>query len=704
MQQEYTATETLPRIPPEVLGDDIVDVKPLGHQGGISNLYSGHKVGLDTDVVIKGVRKVYHGKMDEKSDARILTALRHQYLPRVYDVKLASNGYHYTIMEMIHGCTLREYIRQHGAQDQRVVLKWTRQLCEVISYMHTRRPKGIIHCDLKPENVMITPEKDICVIDFNASLEVAPEEDGRDPIGATPGYAAPEQFNVPVSRFPPDHPLLRVVQAAQGCGSVSYRSDLYAIGALAYYMLTGYDPALWIDGVIPLTRYRIVLGDAFRAVIEKAMQPDPRARYGSAAAMLKALNNLPALDKRYRRWRRQVFAVAAIVSMGLALSIFTLFLGYRSLRVEQNGEYQAMIQQARQMRQDGQYDASTDLLLEAVAMRPNQVEAYLELGALLYQQGDYQQAVDLMDGVEFQAGGGISKAEFEEAQGQVAYILANCCYELEDYAKALTNYQLAVYFVPDETEYQCELAICYAKTGNQEMAQDMLTQLETTDCPAERLAMVRGEIDYAYGDYETAYDSLSQAAAALTDETAAARCYMQAARCCQQMGAGWLDSQIQLLETACSRLSAANTSILLQMLSEAYISKASQPNVDTVACYEQALHCLEQLLERGYTTFAIRQNQAVVLEYLNRFDQAEAVLTEMLADYPNDYRVPMRLALLYADQAGELTDDTARRALYAQAAASYEAAQQLYGTASAQDGEMLRLQETISQLQNAGWL
>ena len=337
-------------------------------------------------------------------------------------------------------------------------------------------------------------------------------------------------------------------------------------------------------------------------------------------------------------------------------------------------------------------------------MRPNQVEAYLELGALLYQQGDYQQAVDLMDGVEFQAGGGISKAEFEEAQGQVAYILANCCYELEDYAKALTNYQLAVYFVPDETEYQCELAICYAKTGNQEMAQDMLTQLETTDCPAERLAMVRGEIDYAYGGYETAYDSLSQAAAALTDETAAARCYMQAARCCQQMGAGWLDSQIQLLETACSRLSAANTSILLQMLSEAYISKASQPNVDTVACYEQALHCLEQLLERGYATFAIRQNQAVVLEYLNRFDQAEAVLTDMLADYPNDYRVPMRLALLYADQAGELTDDTARRALYAQAAASYEAAQQLYGTASAQDGEMLRLQETISQLQNAGWL
>lgn len=701
MQSPHT-TEVLDAIPAEVLGNDIVDVRPLSQQGGFSNLFCGHKVGLDTDVVIKRVRRVYHGRMNEKSEARILTSLRHQYLPRVYDVKSASDGFHYTIMEKIQGCTLREYVEAHGALDQKQTLKWTRQLCEVIDYMHRHKPKGVIHSDLKPENVMVTPANDICVIDFNASLEVE-KDTGQDAIGVTPGYAAPEQFNAPPERFSADDPLRKTVEAAQNYGKVTFRTDLYAIGALAYYMITGYDPNLWSEGVIPLSRYQIVLGDAFRTVIEKAMQPDPKARYASAAAMLKALNNLAAIDKRYLGWRRQVTAMTLVVGVGLAASVFTLLLGYRALRSEQNDAYLALVEQAERLQGETRYDESTDVLLQAVAMQPRRIEAYLALGSLLYREGEYQQAVDIMDDIEFQAGDALSTEEFKRSEGQVAYVLANCYYELEDYDQALTNYQLAVYFLPDQQEYQCALAICYAKTGNSQMAQDMLAQLESTDCPEELLSMVQGEIEYAYGSYEAAYEHLSRAADLAADTATASRCYIQAANCCRQLGAGWLDTQIELLQTAVSRLDAAANSVPLQMLSEAYISKAAQPNADPAACYEQALACLQQLLDRGYATFAIRQNQAVVLEYLDRFDEAQTVLNGMLTDFPYDYRVPMRLALLYADQAGEQSSDADRRALYAQAAAQYEAAAALYDS-NTQDGEMLRLSDLIAQLQAAGWL
>ena len=693
-------SEVLDVVPPEVLGD-IVDVHPLSQQGGFSNLFYGHKVGLDTDVVIKRVRRDYRGRMDEQSEARILISLRHQYLPRVYDFKRASDGYCYTVMEKIEGGTLREYVEARGALDQRQALRWTRQLCEVIDYMHRRRPRGIIHSDLKPENVMVTPEGDICVIDFNASLEAA-EEGGRDAIGLTPGYAAPEQFNVPLERFAPDHPRRRAAAAAQSYGKVTFRTDLYAIGALAYYMLTGYDPQLWVDGVIPLNRYQIVLGDAFRAVIEKAMTPDPRGRYPSAAAMLRALNNLTVLDKRYRSWRRQATAAALAVGVGLAMGVFTVFLGFRALQNERSGAYLTVVEQARSLQQQGSYDESADLLLQAVAMEPRRIEAYLELGSLLYREGEYQQAVDLLDGIEFQPGS-LSEHAFAEAEGQEAYLLANCYYELEDYDKALTNYQLAVYFIPDQPEYQCELAICYAKTNNQQMARDLLATLQQTDCPEELLARVQGEIDYANGDYETAYESLSRAAS-LSEGASAARCYIQAANCCPQLGTGWVGTEIQLLQTAVTRLDAANSSILLQMLAEAYISQGAQPGVDTAACYEQALACLQQLLDRGYATFAIRQNQAVVLEYLNRYAEAEEVLTAMLRDFPQDYRVPMRLALLYVDEASANDDDAARRVLYAQAAEQYAAADALYEAAAEQDSEMLRLQELMAQLQAAGWL
>ena len=113
---------------------------------------------------------------------------------------------------------------------------------------------------------------------------------------------------------------------------------------------------------------------------------------------------------------------------------------------------------------------------------------------------------------------------------------------------------------------------------------------------------------------------------------------------------------------------------------------------------------MQQLLDRGYATFAIRQNQAVVLEYLNRYAEAEEVLTAMLRDFPQDYRVPMRLALLYVDEASANDDDVARRVLYAQAAEQYAAADALYEAAAEQDSEMLRLQELMAQLQAAGWL
>ena len=186
-------------IPAEVLGQDLVDVRPLNQEGGFSSLFRAHKQGLDVDVVIKRVKSQFKGKMDEGSEARILTGLRHQYLPRIYDFKRASDGYCYTIMELVPGCTLREYVQAHGALDQKQTLAWTLQLCQVTEYMHGRSP-AIIHSDLKPENVMITPDGDICVIDFNASL-VAKEEE-MEAIGASSGYAAPEQYNFAPELFP----------------------------------------------------------------------------------------------------------------------------------------------------------------------------------------------------------------------------------------------------------------------------------------------------------------------------------------------------------------------------------------------------------------------------------------------------------------------------------------------------------------------
>lgn len=685
-------------IPPEVCLD-LVDIRPLNATGGFSNLFRAHKVGLDVDVVIKRVKKVYKGRMNETGEARIMTALRHQYLPRIYDLKAASDGYTYTIMELIEGCTLRDYVRARGCLDQKQVLKWTRQLCQVMDYMHTCKPKGIIHSDLKPENIMITPQGDICVIDFNASLEVREDGAELEAIGATAGYAAPEQYNLPLKRFPENHPMRGLVQAAQGIGKISCRTDIYAAGALAYYMLTGYDPRNWVDGVIPLDKYDIKLGYAFQQVIEKAMEVKPAARYKSAAAMLAALNNLTKIDSRYRGWVWQCRIAALIIGLGLAASTVCIVAGLRDMGVNRQESYLQLVREAQQLRSSGQFEQCKEALLDAIGIDEDRTEAYLELGAMLYQLGEYQQAIDLMEDVEYQQSTSMDAEEFLDAQGQISYVLGSCCYQLEQYAQALENFQMAAYFCPDEAEYQRELAVCYAKTGKQTQAEETLAQMKQLACTAADVALVEGEIQYAYGQYEQAYDNLVAAAEAAQDSALMGRSYLLAAKCCQQLGGEWVDTLIGMLEKASTRMGTDN-SLILQQLAEAYLSKSAQTGADSHSCYESALSCLQQLMDRGYTSFEIRKNAAVTLQYLDRFDEAEQILLPMLTDFPSDYRVNMQLALLCADREG--TKDTGSRD-YTAFGTYWQEAQRLYKNAAVQDSEMLRLEQIAQQLHDLGW-
>lgn len=685
-------------IPPEVC-QDLVDIRPLNATGGFSNLFRAHKVGLDVDVVIKRVKMVFKGRVNEQSEARIMTALRHQYLPRIYDLKQASDGYTYTIMELIEGCTLRDYVRARGCLDQKQVLKWTRQLCQVMDYMHTRKPKGIIHSDLKPENIMITPQDDICVIDFNASLEVQDGGAELEAIGATAGYAAPEQYNLPLKRFPENHPMRRLVQAAQGIGSISYRTDIYATGALAYYMLTGYDPRMWVDGVIPLDKYDIKLGYAFQQVIQKAMEPKPSARYKSASAMLAALNNLTKIDGRYRKWVWQCRVAALIIGLGLAVSTWCIVAGLGNLQENRQEEYLQLVQEAQQLRGAGQYEQCKNVLLEAICIDDDRVEAYLELGAMLYQLGEYDQAIDLMEDVEYGQSGSMGSEDFQDAQGQIAYILGSCYYQLENYVEAQSNYQTAVYFCPDEPVYQRELAVCYAKNGNKSLAEDTLRILKELQCSDADIALVEGEILYAYGQYEEAYADLVSAACATEDAALMGRSYLLAAKCCQQLGGEWIDTQISMLETASVRMGTGN-SLVLQHLSEAYLAKSAQPGEDSLACYESALNCLQQLMDRGFSSFAIRKNAAVTLQYLDRYDESEEILKRMLEDYPTDYRVNMQLALLCADREGA---KAAADRDYADFGVYWRDAERLYQNAAVQDSQMLQLEELAKQLEDLGW-
>ncbi len=670
-----------------VLGPDYDRIVPLA-PGGAGEVFRAHKRGLDVEVVVKRVKAEYRGRLSETREAEILKNLRHQYLPRIYDIIPAADGYVYTVMDYIPGCDLGEYVAQYGALPQKQVVKWLRQLCQVVCYLHSQKP-AVIHCDLKPENIRITPQGDICLIDFNTSLL---RQDGEiQALGATNGYAAPEQYNVSpaaLSALPEERrkQWLRWSAAAQPYGKVTEATDQYGMGAVAYFMLTGYTPGHCLEGVIPLERYQIQLGEALRAVVEKAMALRPEDRFSGAKAMLAVLENLKKTDRAYRRWQVRCQVTAVALGALVLLSVFCLWMGW-NLRGEEQGEaYLDLVAQADALIQAQDYEQSLEVLSQAMVLESDRIEAYIRASTVLYRLGRYSECVDLLSDLNFVYDEeAMSQADFAYAQAELNYVLGSCYYQLEDYDQAVEYLQLAAWFDGAEPIYYRDLAVAQAKAGNLAQAQESYQTLQGMEGAAqEDLLLVEGELAYAQGDYQGALSPMLELTHS-TDQSLVSRSYLLAAQCYRRLDR--LSEEIALLEEARTVLGAPADSLHTQELIDAYLQSGAERGA--AEDYEKALALCQELLDRGTAPLAVRLNAGLALQYLGRTEEAMALAEETVERFPNDYRSYLRLALLCLDS---------RVADYDRARQAYEQAAALYSGAGVQDSEMAYLESLINSL------
>lgn len=155
-------------------------------------------------------------------EGHLLANLQHACLPAIYDY-FDEAGRWYLIMEYITGETLEVHLNKApgGRLPVKEVLQIALQLCDVLEYLHTKRPP-IIFRDLKPANVMVTPHGQVYLIDFGIARLFKPGQ-AKDTIAfGSPGYAAPEQY---------------------GKMQTTAQSDIYSLGATLHQMLSGTDPA-----------------------------------------------------------------------------------------------------------------------------------------------------------------------------------------------------------------------------------------------------------------------------------------------------------------------------------------------------------------------------------------------------------------------------------------------------------------------------
>lgn len=682
------------------LGSGYSSIRPLG-EGGMGTLYRAHKDSLDVDVVIKRVKQKFKGRMDERAEANILKTLKHKYLPRIYDVIESPSGYVYTIMDMIPGENMQNYVKTHGPVSQKLAYRWACQLCEVIAYLHSQVPP-ILHCDIKPSNIMITPNEDICVIDFNTSLVFSK---GVLAIGATPGYAAPEQYtrpgaspdtietvpleetmplrgykdafayqNVRSNKDPSGRGVSNSVTAAQatnagGYGTISKRTDVYGIGATLYYAITGQQPGHSLKDVRPITSYKLKFSRSFLLIIARAMMKRQEERFCEAQEMLRALQDIHAIDGRYKKVVHSQRVVAA-VSLVLAVSgTLAILFGVQRIGVERYAAYDALVRKGRTAADEMRFDEAEQDLQQAIAIYDDQLEAYVEQAVLLYRQGKYQECIDAVETTQSRE----LKYYSRQSVANLYNVAAEAYYELESYESAATMYQKAIGYSPDILSYYQGEATALIQLGDYSGADEVLAEMAKAVPDAEQSGayqVVQSELLRKQGDLPDALDAARKAIGSADGNDQLARAYRLAASICEDIGDSMLSEEINLLNQGIEQLPDGYYNALAGQLASAYIRQAEATG--NPGYQKDALRTYQQLEKNGNTTLEVRLNIAMLQYQLHDFSKAMEMLQALKKDYPKDYRVYKWLAFVQ----GEL--DLQNGASYTKTLGYYETAAELY--------------------------
>ena len=274
--------------------DDRYEILELIGSGGMANVYKARCHRLNRLVAIKILKSDLADNADFRrrfhDESQAVAQLSHVNIVSVYDVSTNPDR-EYIVMELIDGITLKQYMERRGRMDWRESLHFITQIMRGLSHAHSR---GIIHRDIKPQNIMVLRDGSVKVADFGiACLANQGQTLTQEALGSV-HYISPEQ--------------------ARG-DRIDARSDIYSAGVVLYEMLTGRLPfegdsavsvAIQHLSSVPLAPRDIdpSIPEPLELICMKAMNSDPNKRYASADAMIEDLEKFrrdPSVDMDYIR-------------------------------------------------------------------------------------------------------------------------------------------------------------------------------------------------------------------------------------------------------------------------------------------------------------------------------------------------------------------------------------------------------------------
>jgi serine/threonine-protein kinase len=272
---------------PKIIGDRYEILESLG-SGGMAMVFRCRDLNLQREVALKVLRDTYVADPSFQSnflqEARAAANLSHPNIVTVFDFGHDENRL-YIVMEYVAGTDLKSLIRRQGSLPIQRAVSLMVKIAKGVGYAHRA---GLVHCDLKPQNILITPDGGAKITDFGISralASISPDE-RVDVVWGSPQYFAPEQ-------------------AAGGPPSPS--SDVYSLGVILFEMLTGRLPfeaddaqtlaALHLNAdPIPPKVLNTAIPDDLNSIILKVLSKEPSARYRTADQFARILQNFSEKD------------------------------------------------------------------------------------------------------------------------------------------------------------------------------------------------------------------------------------------------------------------------------------------------------------------------------------------------------------------------------------------------------------------------
>ncbi|MDE6253197.1 MAG: serine/threonine protein kinase [Lachnospiraceae bacterium] len=382
-------------------------------KGGMSTVYLAKDLKLESYWAVKRVRNDSSVDIEAfKMEVELLSSLNHSDIPRIVD-RIEVDNYYFVIMDFIDGISLKRKVQTEGPQKEGDIVEWVKMLSDILIYLHTTKSNPIIYRDMKPDNIMLTQNGRVKLIDFGIAKECVRNE---KQIGiGTKGYAAPEQYG--------------------GASNIlDERTDIYSLGATIFYLATGERPANPPNGVKPAGSVNPYISEGLEYIIHKCTRDNPDERYNDCYELKDDLNNIAKMTGYYcSRMVKKLLSFGICLAICIISIIFTA-VGHNGLEKKKKDNYLYYYNLAVASVRKGDLDSASQQYLKALSYDDSEVGTYIEyFNSILPVDNDEKYDEKLESAINIMRNSYINNSKSEMYMNeQLMYTVAKKCLELTD--------------------------------------------------------------------------------------------------------------------------------------------------------------------------------------------------------------------------------------------------------------------------------